>query len=121
MPKIRYNTIAVDFDGTLCNNAFPEIGQANTLVIDYIKKLAAEGTKIILFTCREDGERKLLTEAVNFCKELEIPIYAVNENPDNPYPAIYGTGAGRKVYADLYIDDRAINPRDICRADVYGE
>lgn len=110
MPK--YEFVAVDFDGTLCADAFPEVGEPKALVIDYVKRLAAEGPKIILYTSRENGTRKLLDEAVAFCKAQEIPLYAVNENPVNPHAAEYGLtpADGRKVYADLYIDDKAVNP-----------
>ena len=113
MPK--YEFVAVDFDGTLCADAFPEVGAPNQAVIDYVKRLAADGSKIILFTSRENGTRKLLDEAVAFCKAQEIPLYAVNENPGNPHAAKIGLkpSDGRKVYADLYIDDKAINPAEI--------
>lgn len=110
MPK--YEFVAVDFDGTLCADAFPEVGAPNRAVIDYVKRLAADGSKIILYTSRENGTRKLLDEAVAFCKAQEIPLYAVNENPGNPHAAKIGLkpSDGRKVYADLYIDDKAIKP-----------
>ena len=52
-PKVR----AVDFDGTLYSNAFPEIGitkPKNQLIIDYIHMCKAEGDIICLWTCRED-------------------------------------------------------------------
>ena len=112
-PEKLYNTIAVDFDGTLCVDKFPDTGEPKPLVIGYIKRHAARGTKIILYTCRENGNRPLLDEAVAFCVAHDIPLYAVNENPDNQYPELYGTGTGRKVYADLYIDDKAINAEEI--------
>ncbi|GHU42326.1 hypothetical protein FACS1894111_06080 [Clostridia bacterium] len=108
-----FETIAVDFDGTLCENRFPEIGEPKPLVIEYIKWKAAAGAKIILHTCRENGERPLLQEAIDFCNAQEIPLYAVNENPDNQFSEQYGTGTGRKVFADLYIDDKAVTPEDI--------
>ena len=113
MPK--YEFVAVDFDGTLCADAFPEVGAPNRAVISYVKRLAADGSKIILYTSRENGTRKLLDEAVAFCKEQEIPLYAVNENPGNPHAAKIGLkpSDGRKLYADLYIDDKAINPAEI--------
>lgn len=108
-----YATIAVDFDGTLCENCFPEIGAPKPLTIAYIKQQAAEGAKIILHTCRENGTRRaLLDEAIEFCRGQGIPLYAVNENPGNHYREEYGTGE-RKVYADLYIDDKAVNVADI--------
>ena len=109
-------TIAVDFDGTLCTNAFPDIGEPRPLMIEYIKQQAARGAKIILHTCRENGNvRRLLDEAVTFCEKHEIPLYAVNMNPDNHFSEIYGSGTGRKIHANLYIDDRAVNAADIER------
>ncbi|MCM1165650.1 MAG: hypothetical protein NC401_06530 [Ruminococcus sp.] len=105
-----YNTIAVDFDGTLCENNFPEIGEPKDIVIDYIKRQAAAGAHIILYTCRENGtERNLLDEALQFCTEQGIELYAVNENPDNTLSEKYGSYGGRKVFADIYIDDKAMN------------
>ena len=116
----HYYTIAVDFDGTLCVDNFPEIGEPKPHVIEFVKHHAARGVKIILHTCRENTPaRALLSEAVEFCNTHGIPLYAVNENPGNPFPEQYGAErAGRKVYADLYIDDKAVNPADIERAAV---
>lgn len=110
-----YKTIAVDFDGTLCENKFPDIGAPKPLVIEYIKRQAAAGAHIILYTCRENGtKRNLLDEALQFCAEQGIKLYAVNENPDNTFPEEYGTSfGGRKVFADIYIDDKARNVNDL--------
>ena len=105
----QYEYIAVDFDGTLCEHIFPDIGLPKNNVIDYIRRQAAEGTKIILHTCRENDEnggRKYLSEAVEWCHIRQIPIHAVNENP-------WVTFGGRKMYADIYIDDRAVNVNDL--------
>ena len=102
--------VAVDFDGTLCEDNFPEIGDPKTKLIGFVKKLASHGARIILHTCRENGEsRAYLDEAVGFCIKQGIPLYAVNRNPDNPHPKALGTPEGRKVFADVYIDDKAIN------------
>lgn len=110
-----YKTIAVDFDGTLCENKFPDIGAPKPLVIEYIKRQAAAGAHIILHTCRENGTRRaLLDEAIRFCSEQGIELYAINENPDNKCPEEYGTGFdGRKVFADIYIDDKAVNVSEV--------
>ena len=115
MKKVRFPYVAVDFDGTLCEDEFPEIGAPKERCIDYVKSLAAEGSKIILYTCRENGTRKLLDEAVAFCREHAIPIFAVNENPENTYAAQFGLRPeeGRKLCADLYIDDKAINAKEM--------
>ena len=48
----KYGIIAVDFDGTLCEDCFPETGKANEPLIHYLKKMQAEGSKVILWTCR---------------------------------------------------------------------
>jgi len=106
--KVRL-VIAVDFDGTLCEHEFPEIGKVDKVhknVQDYIRKRKNEGCTIILWTCREDlPERNYLTEAVEWCKENDIPIDYVNEYP---YRGLKGFAA-RKVCADIYIDDKAKN------------
>lgn len=107
--------VAVDFDGTLCVDAFPEIGAPRSKVIAYVKGLAERGSKIILYTCRENGHQPLLDNAVAFCEAQGIPLYAVNENPGNAWPAKLGQNPDklRKVYASLYIDDKAITPDEI--------
>lgn len=97
--------IAVDFDGTLCEDAFPEIGMPNVYLIEALKSHQKNGDKLILWTCR-CGE--YLDKAVEWCKEQGLIFDAVNENvPD--IIAKYGDG-GPKVFADLYIDDRSIHP-----------
>lgn len=96
-PKI----IAVDFDGTLCKNAWPNIGPANEDVIEYIKECKSQGDKIILWTCRCD-ER--LEEALRWCKVQGLEFDAVNNNVPEAI-ARFG-GDSRKIYADEYIDDK---------------
>ncbi len=110
-----YRYIAVDFDGTLCKHTFPGIGpieEKHEKVIKFLEKHKANGSTIILWTCREDCEEgKFLTDAVNWCKKNAIPIDYVNENaPDLGLPIMF---ASRKVLADLYIDDKAVNMLDI--------
>ena len=39
---------AVDFDGTLCKNIYPKIGDAKEEVINYVKDLKDNGNKLIL-------------------------------------------------------------------------
>lgn len=73
----KIKIIAVDFDGTLCENKWPEIGAANDELIEYLKKRQASGDKIILWTCRV-GE--LLQQAVRFCYNRGLIFDAVNEN-----------------------------------------
>lgn len=93
--------IAVDFDGTLCENKFPEIGEPKKDILDAVKKLRQQGNKIILWSCRSGQP---LIKAVMWCAEQGLLFDAVNEN----LPEIiemYG-GDTRKVWADIYIDDK---------------
>ncbi len=97
--------IAIDFDGTICEHMFPDIGPPMPGAITVMSKLQTVGHRLILSTCREDepGKRDYLTEAVRFCESHGIVFRSINENhPEDEFRAV----PGRKVYADIYIDDR---------------
>ena len=97
--------IAVDFDGTLCKNCWPDIGEPNYELIDYLRDCHYSGAKLILWTCRE-GE--LLDKAVAWCEEMGLLFDAVNDNISESIKK-YG-GNCRKVSADIYIDDLSAKP-----------
>lgn len=105
LPKI----IAVDFDGCLVKNAYPEIGEPKWDVVAYVKRKQAEGWKLILWTCRSNNEQeRLLNQARDFCKyELNLTFDAYNQNISE-VQALYGYDT-RKVYATEYLDDKAVN------------
>lgn len=92
--------IAVDFDGTLCENKYPEIGNP-TPTLDYVKHLKEKGAKIILWTCR-CGEQ--LNAALDFCLKNGLEFDMVNDNLPE-HVAKYNNNC-RKIYADYYIDDK---------------
>lgn len=95
--------IAIDFDGTLCENAWPEIGAPKRDVINRALAEQAAGAALILWTCREGD---LLDEAVFACRTWGLYFDAVNENlPERT--AEYGNDC-RKIGADEYWDDRAV-------------
>lgn len=94
--------IAIDFDGTLCENAWPEIGAPKWDIIQRAKAEQEAGTALILWTCRE-GER--LENALAACREWGLTFDAVNENLPELIEA-YG-GDCRKVTATEYWDDKA--------------
>lgn len=93
---------AVDFDDTLnFAGSYPELGEPNRELIQFLKERRQEGDKVILWTCREGN---LLKSAVKFCKNYGLEFDAVNDNlrENTEY---FGSNS-RKVYADYYIDDR---------------
>jgi len=94
--------IAVDFDGTIVKHKFPAIGKEIPYAIKTLKLIQQKGHKLILWTYRSGKE---LEDAVKFCEERGLIFHAVNndyegEEFDNTY--------SRKIYADMYIDDRNI-------------
>lgn len=95
--------VAVDFDGTLVEDKYPEIGSPNRFMVDLIKAHKQSGDKVVLWTCR-NGE--YLTAAIHWCDKQGIELDSVNTN----LPEIqekYG-GDTRKLSADVYYDDHAI-------------
>ena len=100
----KYSIYAVDFDGTLCESVYPGIGAPNTALINHLTKRRIQGNKVILWTCR-CGQR--LEEAVFWCREHGLEFDAVNENLPEMIEW-YGNDC-RKIAADVYIDDKAVN------------
>lgn len=96
--------VAVDFDGVLCRDEFPEIGAPNYRMISLMREIIDAGHEVVLWTSRADDR---LMEAVRWCEDLGLHFCAVNDNaPSNraQYGGLYPNGT-RKVYADVYIDD----------------
>ena len=91
--------IAVDFDGTIVEHAYPEIGKPIPFAIETLIQLQREGHRIILWSVRE-GE--LLQEALDYCAERGLRFFAANEN----YPGEDRNSVPRKLLADIFIDDR---------------
>jgi len=92
--------LAVDFDGTIVENAYPSIGKEIPFAFATLKLLQKEGYRLILWT-RRSG--KCLDEAVAFCKKHGVEFYAVNKS----YPEEkYDERESPKIEADMFIDDR---------------
>lgn len=100
--------IAVDFDGTLCENKYPEIGEPMWPVIFAAKAAQERGTKLILWTCRTGKE---LEEAVEAAEDWGLTFDAVNENLPERIE-MFGNDP-RKIGADEYWDDRGWYPGDV--------
>ena len=92
-------TIAIDFDGTIVEHKYPEIGKEKPFAIQTLKQLQQEGNRLILWTSREGD---LLEAAVAFCHDRGLDFYAVNSN--EPADALFHRHT-TKVLADVYIDD----------------
>ena len=114
--------LCVDFDGTIVQDAFPNIGEPRqgrfhrTFLEDLIY-LQKKGHKLILWTCRE-GEH--LEQAVAFCKECGLEFDAVNDDLEevkqkyaDKLEIWRASGRARKVFANYYIDDRAVGLGDL--------
>ncbi|HIF52376.1 MAG TPA: hypothetical protein EYQ42_12770 [Thiotrichaceae bacterium] len=96
--------ICVDFDGTIVDHRYPEIGPPVDGAIYWIKQFQSLGAKIILFTMRSDNQSagNVLTEAVNYLESEGIKLFGINHNPDQ---SAWTTSP--KAYGDIYIDDAA--------------
>ena len=94
--------IAIDFDGTIVEDAYPKIGKPMLFAFETLKKLQDDGHRLILWTYRY-GDK--LDEAVTYCKNNGITFYAVNKSfPEEQF----NESMSRKIHADLFIDDRNI-------------
>jgi hydroxymethylpyrimidine pyrophosphatase-like HAD family hydrolase len=93
-------TIAVDFDGTIVEHKFPDIGSEIPFAIHTLRALQKKGHKLILWTYRSGPE---LDAAIQFCQSNGLEFYAINKN----YPEEkMDENISRKILADIYIDDR---------------
>ncbi len=93
--------IAIDFDGTIVEDKYPDIGKPLVFAFETIKKLQVDGHRLILWTYRT-GTR--LEEAVEFCRKNGVEFYAVNKS--YPEEKFNDAETSRKIHADLFIDDR---------------
>ncbi len=93
--------LAIDFDGTIVEDRYPAIGKPMPFAFDTLKKLESDGHRLILWTYRTG---KKLEEAVEFCRQNDLEFYAVNRS--FPEEDALDPVNGRKIHADLFIDDR---------------
>lgn len=101
--------IAIDFDGTIVEHQFPNIGPLRTNAKEVINRLYDEGHGIIIWTCRTSqnifpaSTRPTVFDVKDFLDKEGIKYHTINNNiPElsfQPSP---------KVYADVYIDDRQL-------------
>lgn len=115
MIKHKNLIIGIDFDGTCVTHDFPRIGK-DIGAIPVLKKLVENGHFLILTTMRSDKEDvqttekeiypnvgKYLTEAIEWFKENEIPLYGIQTNPTQ-----HEWTSSPKTYCHLLIDDTGL-------------
>lgn len=101
--KLKSLYLAVDFDGTLVTEAYPDIGKLLPDAKKYVNQLYDDGHYIIIWTCR-DGE--FTTKVEQFLFESGVKFHKINDN--GPLKILgFGTNC-RKVSADIYIDDKSV-------------
>ena len=98
-------TIAVDFDGTIVEHKYPEIGEELPFATDTLKMLIADHHRLILWSVREG---KLLDDAVEWCRKRGVEFYAVNRDYPEEKGIENNNHFSRKLKADVWIDDRNI-------------
>ena len=102
--------ICVDFDGTIAEHEFPDIGAPVPGAFEWMKKWQEAGAKLVLWTMRSDGRTAdgskengpVLTDAVEFCRKNGVEFWGVNRNPEQG-----GWTQSPKAYGNLYVDDAA--------------
>lgn len=109
-------TFNIDFDGTVVTHAFPHVGK-DIGAVPVLKALTDAGHQLILFTMRSDRQENaptndptimdvtgnFLTDAVNWFKENNIPLYGIQSNPTQK-----NWTTSPKSYAEVMIDDSAM-------------
>ena len=95
--------ICVDFDGTCVSHEFPYIGE-DIGAVPVLKELVENGHSLILWTMRSDNSKgNFLTNAIDWFKENEIPLWGIQTNPSQS-----AWTSSPKAYGELYIDDAAL-------------
>ena len=95
---------AVDFDGTIVEDKFPQIGKLIPFALESLRKLQSQGHIIILWTCRTGKD---LEDALKFLKENNFIPDAVNDHSIQ-MKELYPDSRPKKIYADIYIDDHDV-------------
>lgn len=96
--------IAVDFDGTIVDHQYPDIGEPVPTAFEWLRKFKENGAKLILWTMRCDSEASgpVLSDAIEFCRANGIEFDGHNKSPGQETWSL-----SPKAYANIYIDDAA--------------
>lgn len=94
--------ILIDFDDTCVIHKYPNIGADIKGAVDVLKRLVENGNRLILFTMRSDADGGL-TEAINWFRIREIPLYGIQTNPSQK-----SWTSSPKAFGHLIIDDTCL-------------
>ena len=106
LKKRNYRTVAFDLDGTLAHSSewksYTYIGKPNVNVVNFLKKEKKRGSKIIIHSCRVSTIDNIIhpiavNTIIRWLRKHKIPADGI----------WLGTG---KAFANLYVDDSAMNP-----------
>lgn len=93
--------LAIDFDDTIVESLYPNIGELRKDAKEIINKLYEEGHYIIINTCRAE-DYELMAE--QFLNQHQIHFHKMNANRAQDI-LFFGMDC-RKISADVYIDDK---------------
>lgn len=106
--------LAIDFDGTIAEHSWPELGAIRPGAAEYINKLYEEGYYIIIWTCRE-GEH--LDWIADYLNNHKINYHLINEHNRDVFN--FYKNDTRKIFADIYIDDKQLSGLPAHWSDTY--
>ncbi|AZU98894.1 hypothetical protein pW2_60 [Bacillus phage pW2] len=107
---LKYKHVAVDFDGTLVHdNCYPSTGKFKENAVHTLKRIIAEGGEIVIWTCRNGKEQE--EKIIDKLTSVGIYDFKINQ-PFDHFVNEYGGDNARKIFADVYIDDRSIHARN---------
>jgi hypothetical protein len=94
--------VAVDFDATLSQKAVWTGVRTDPLppspgMPELLRELRDIGCQIIIWTCRSEPK-----EIKKWCEKYNVPFDAINENVHETYRP------QPKIFADVYLDDKAL-------------
>ena len=97
--KFDKYVIAIDFDGTIVQHMYPDIGETMDGALEGLHQLAMDGHHIVIWTCRVGKE---LIDVRNWLNGNGVIYDALNHNA-----GCVNFPTGPKIYYDILVDDRA--------------
>jgi hydroxymethylpyrimidine pyrophosphatase-like HAD family hydrolase len=100
---IKHKYFAIDYDGTLCDEHLKPLPNA----IHTMQRIKENGGEIAIWTCRTGMDLKV---AIKTLDQYNIPYDTVNDTLPG-FMEMWGNN-GRKIFADVYVDNASIHNRN---------